>query len=50
MFKECVTFVKSERVTQLCPILCNAMDSWSPHGAQQAPLSMEFSWQEYCSV
>ena len=50
MFKECVTFVKSERVTQLCPILCNAMDSWSPHGAQQAPLSMEFSRQEYCSV
>ena len=30
---------------QLCPTLCNRMD----YIARQAPLSMEFSGQEYCS-
>ena len=33
-------------VTQLCPTLCNPVD-WTV--AQQAPLSMEFSGQEYWS-
>ena len=36
----CVLFV------QLCLTLCNPMDC---RGVQQAPLSMEFSRQEYCS-
>ena len=35
------------KVTQLCPTLCCPMDSWTI--ADQAPLSMEFSRQEYQS-
>ena len=34
-------------VTQLCLTLCDPMDLTFPYGARQAPLSMEFSRQEY---
>ena len=34
----------SFKVAQLCPTLCDPMDCI----AHQAPLSMEFCWQEYC--
>ena len=40
-----ITLTESEsKVAQLCPILCTL---WT--GAHQAPLSMGFSRQEYCS-
>ena len=38
------TIEKKVLVTQSCP---NLYDSWTV--AYQAPLSMEFSWQEYWS-